>query len=201
MRTAHYLTAAVIAAVVAACGTPSAPPQISTVATTDAPAPAASAVTTAINQRVVAMWPDIARSYGGAPQIQANKIRQRLGPRTGTIGTNDELVALDGEYRKMQSEPANPGQQTQDSNLLTQDPAMNFTTTPTWSAVTINVCYSYPITPVDDATKVLRTDYRTADLGLRNPGKGDADLADPSMWGLISVTNVNPVSECLSSKA
>lgn len=203
MRKALYLSAAVVTTVLAACGTPAAPPRISTVATTatpDSPRPSA-AITTAINHRVTAMWPDIARSYVGAPQIQAGKIARRLGPRTGTIGTNDELVALDREYPKMQTEPSNPGQRTQDSNLLTQAPATNFTTTPTWSAVTVNVCYSYPITPVDNAANVLQTDYRTADLGLRNPGKGDADLADPSMWGLISVTNVNPVSGCSSSKA
>ncbi|SHQ63708.1 Uncharacterised protein [Mycobacteroides abscessus subsp. abscessus] len=147
------------------------------------------------------MWADIARSYVGAPQIQAGKISRRLGPRTGTIGTNDELVALDYEYRKMQTEPSNPGQRTQDSTLLSQAPATDFATTPTWSAATVNVCYSYPITPTDNAADVIQTDYRTADLGLRNPGKSDADLADPSMWGLISVTNVNPVSGCLSNKA
>lgn len=201
MRTLASLSAAVVATVVAACGTPAAPPRISTVATTEAPAPPESAVTTAINQRVTAMWPDIARSYVGAPQIQAGKIARRLGPRTGTIGTNDELVALDREYPKMQTEPSNPGQRTQDSTLLSQAPATNFATTPAWTAVTVNVCYSYPITPTDNAADVIQTDYRTADLGLRNPGKGDADLADPSMWGLISITNINPVSSCQNSKA
>jgi hypothetical protein len=109
-----------------------------------------------------------------------------------SIGSEDEYRALDDEYPQLASRPDLRSTHASPLVLVSQSVPTDYSATPPLARISVPVCYSFQIIPFVGSTDgpPIGTEFVTAVLGLRNPSTKTDDLADPSMWGLISIKSI-----------